>query len=464
VAELSGYSELAGLVAAADPTTLAPAQYEGRLVDGPLQLVDALAVNDSLWVGVLRAASGELLAAPLHVRGGDGRSDLVRRAVPGDAAAAAVTDLLRTHEAQFSGSSAGQFAVTSIRAEPVGPQAVERAMDVDQTHESVVVGERAVVKWAVAAEPTPAVTLVAHLTEAGFTEMATPWGFVTWRSLTADGAAEPHELLLTSVTGFLDGASDGWTWVVADAASHSTGNASLVETTAAMASLGAMTADLHAALSSSTSVIAEPRQRASEAEVRDWRRMAEALLAEALREVDGDEGKRLQESVGQIESVFAALDHVEEPVTIPIHGDLHVGQFLRWEEGYAVGDFDGNPVIPVAARLTPQPAARDIAGMVQSIDHVGRVVNRRVSGADARRTAAWIAAAQRTFVDAYLSQLTARGASDLYDDRLLMPFSVEQECREFVYAIRHLPQWRYVPDQALQALFAHDASASPAAK
>ena len=34
------------------------------------------------------------------------------------------------------------------------------------------------------------------------------------------------------------------------------------------------------------------------------------------------------------------------------------------------------------------------------------------------------------------------------------PFAVEQECREYVYAARHLPRWLYVPDAALPALLA----------
>ena len=61
---------------------------------------------------------------------------------------------------------------------PAGP--LSAPMLVDQTHESVVVGDRAVVKWAVRAEPTPAPVLIAHLRAAGFKEMPEPWGFVSW--------------------------------------------------------------------------------------------------------------------------------------------------------------------------------------------------------------------------------------------------------------------------------------------
>ena len=94
--------------------------------------------------------------------------------------------------------------------------------------------------------------------------------------------------------------------------------------------------------------------------------------------------------------------------------------------------------------------------MLQSLDHVGRVVVRRVEGADAARVEQWIADAQERFLSAYRRRLAEADASRLLDDRLLLPFRVEQECREFLYAVRHLPRWRYVPDQALQALFPGD--------
>ncbi|MFL6179368.1 MAG: aminoglycoside phosphotransferase, partial [Actinomycetes bacterium] len=191
---------------------------------------------------------------------------------------------------------------------------------------------------------------------------------------------------------------------------------------------------------------------ATASDVVSWQDLARQLLAEAVHEVDGAEGERLRDAAPRIEAAVDALRHVRGTPIIPVHGDLHVGQILRWRDGYAVGDFDGNPVLPVSARLAPQPAARDVAGMLQSLDHVGRVVNRRVDGANPSRTEQWIEAAQSTFLDAYLSRLSQRGHAELFDQRLVVPFRFEQECREYLYAVRHLPRWRYVPDQALTAL------------
>jgi maltokinase len=177
------------------------------------------------------------------------------------------------------------------------------------------------------------------------------------------------------------------------------------------------------------------------------------LLDEAVDGVDWAEGERLRTREPRMRSVLGQLSSVPQALTIPVHGDLHVGQVLRWAGGLAVGDFDGNPVLPVSERLAPQPPARDVAGMLQSIDHVGRVVNHRVAAADAAKVSMWIGRAQTEFLDSYLATLASAGREELFDERLLLPLQVEQECREFLYAVRHLPRWRYVPDQALEALF-----------
>ena len=135
----------------------------------------------------------------------------------------------------------------------------------------------------------------------------------------------------------------------------------------------------------------------------------------------------------------------ETTPTIPIHGDLHVGQFL-WPGGIAVSDLDGDPLGP--GELAGSPA-RDVASLIQSLDHAGRIVERRRPG---RSLDALIHDAAEACLEAYRDELAALGVPDLFDDRLLRPFRVAQELHEFVYASRYLPGWRYVPDAALPAL------------
>lgn len=442
--------DLTRQVAATETGRLLPTRLEAeaaRLPDAfTLAGVASLPGTEASLV-VLRDENGLLFAGPVLRSADDG----LRRARPGDGAAHALAAVLAG-----AGSLDGRGFTTTVLVPDGSVQALgivdaERPMLVDQTHESVVVAERAVVKWAVHAEPTPASVLVPHLSEAGFAAMPGPWGFVTWQD-PSDPHAEPG-VLVASVMDYLPEASDGWAWAVQDVGRWATGAVDLGVALGPMEALGVLVADLHVALATPTSVIPQPTTTADVAEVSRWRSLAEVLLSEAVELVDGPEGERLAAVRNRVAATLATLDAAAGTVTMPVHGDLHVGQVLRWRDGYAVGDFDGNPVLPVPERLRPQPAARDVAGMLQSLDHVGRVVVRRVDGADAALVEQWITDAQEHFLSAYRRRLAEADASRLLDERLLLPFRVEQECREFLYAVRHLPRWRYVPDQALQALF-----------
>jgi len=50
--------------------------------------------------------------------------------------------------------------------------------------------------------------------------------------------------------------------------------------------------------------------------------------------------------------------------------------------------------------------------------------------------------------------IAAAGRSHLLDESLLPALRVRQVVREYLYAARHLPHWRYVPHSALPALIA----------
>ncbi|MEZ5115408.1 MAG: hypothetical protein R2737_03980 [Candidatus Nanopelagicales bacterium] len=411
-----------------------------RAVAGDLAVVAELPLDDGLVLAVLVAEDGRRFAAPLVVG-----SPAWRRAVPGDGAAEALTRLL-ARAAQGEPGTGDDVTLVSWGARPV---VGERPVDVDQTHESVVVGDAAVVKWAVELTPGPhpAPQRLAALVAAGFDAMPPPWGLVEWHDPDTGGAA----VLLATVAGFLPEATDGWEWAVGDLRAAAADGRPLHGATAAPRVLGATTARLHLALSAEGAVPASPR----------WAQdLADASIGEArlaLDEVDGMEGARLRARGEVLLRELAGLGDCAGTPLAPVHGDLHVGQVLRHRAAdggwaYAITDFDGNPVADPAERASPQPPARDVAGMLQSLDHVGRVVLRRTDGVDAAYVTAWIPAAQREFLSAYAATLDRSGRPELLDHRLLRPLRLLQEVREFRYAVHHLPHWRYVPDGALQDL------------
>jgi maltokinase len=353
--------------------------------------------------------------------------------VPGDGAAEALVDRMLARPDRSGGFD---WTPTGAGSQVRG----ERAMGVDQTHESVVVGESAVVKWSVTAAASPAPQLLSHLHVVAFPDVPTPWGFV-----------EHEGLLVAAVDRFLPGAQDGWTWCVDDLASDVSAGRPAATTDAAR--LGSLVGGLHVALATPSRVLPEPIVTAGRDQVHAWHGRARSALARAVHLVQGPEGERLRARADRAAEVVDELLAVESTPVARAHGDLHVGQVLRWEGGYAVTDFDGNPVVPAEERLLPEPLARDVAGMLQSLDHVGRVVLRRVPGVETPLVAEWIGAAQAAFLGAYRATLAGAKLADLLDERLLRAFAVEQECREYAYATSHLPRWLYVPDAAFAALF-----------
>ena len=319
----------------------------------------------------------------------------------------------------------------------------EREITVDQTNRSVIVGDRAVVKWLLhtdtAGHPAPA--RLQALVDAGFTSMPRPWGLLHQRD-SDTGALK----LSAIVTEYLPGTQDGWEWAVADVRAHVRGAESGALT--APIEIGILTAQMHVALSR-TGI-----SDATEAQAKNWYAAAGHDLAEAIALVDGDEGARLRPLAPRIKQCLHPISECVGTPLIDVHGDLHVGQILRANAPYIyhVTDFDGNPLQTAVERMQQQPAARDVAGMLASLDHVGRVVIHRTPDVDAAKVVSWIARAQEIFLDKYRDELNRADAGHLLDEKLLGPFQVQQECREFAYSVKHLPHWRYVPDAALPAL------------
>lgn len=428
---------LSDQVAAVPSGNFLPERLRSTVLDLPdrLHLVALAELGPEIYVMVLDDAAGRLICAPTLVDQGP------MRAQAGQGAAAALVALLADQAQDY----VGEFELVRV-----GTHAVrlvgERAMAVDQTHESVVVGETAVVKWMVETAASPALDVVSHLAAVGFGRMPKPWGFLHWRS-------PERMLVLASVTSYLVDASDGWSWCVDDVTAFVAGRMSMADCLEPVKEMAELTADLHAALATSSPTIERPVQQATMIQTRLWSERALSLLSEATRLSGGEPGRHLAARVHRMSDVMKQTGRIAQTPVMRVHGDLHVGQVLRGPFGYAVNDFDGNPVLSVAERQELQPAARDVAGMVQSLDHVGRIVTHRMGEITAEGVDVWIAAAQETFMHTYRVGLQDRGLLDLLDERLLVAFRVEQECREVIFAERHLPRWRYVPDAAMQSLF-----------
>ena len=356
-----------------------------------------------------------------------------RRAHPGDGVAEALLALLARQ------ADRRRWAVSEFRRWTQRTALGEKGVGVDQTNESVIVGDAAVVKWATHLQegPHPAPRRIGVLRDAGFDGMPTPWGLVTWRS--PDGA----RTLVASVDEYLPGAVDGWTWAVEliTEAARDHLHAPAVE---AATEVGSLVAELHAALSGTATV-------ASAQDAARWRDAAFETLEIVCALPDSASIAVARARRGEIETILSGLGMLAGTPVIEGHGDLHVGQVLHSAGRFVVTDFDGNPILRAEERMLPIPPALDVAGMAQSLAH-SAIVARRHTHLDAAAMAEVDTLVRGAFLRSYVDRIMQLGHAGLYDPAPLHAFRTQQVLREIIYAARHLPRWMYVPDTALPAL------------
>lgn len=312
------------------------------------------------------------------------------------------------------------------------PLVGERAIEVDQSNKSVVVADEVVVKWLVPAVPAPhaGVELLEYLEHQGFRHMPALVGVET-----------RHDMVIAVATRYLPGAQDGWDWYVDEIDAVLRGEQSLAEVLVWARRMAAVTAELHASLKG---------LGRSSVSARAYHAHALRSLVEAVRTVEGDEGVLLRSLVGRVEAALEPL-HVDRLLPAHrVHGDLHVGQFLRSGEVLLLTDFDGNPLADPVERRLPQSPMKDLAALLQSIDHAGRIVVKRRHPDRGDEVDAIVAAAIAAAQETYAERLPI-------DVSVLHALRVAQELHEYLYAATSLPRWMYVPHAALPALLTGEA-------
>jgi len=349
--------------------------------------------------------------------------------------------------------------------EPGGPAAIaaapERALGLDQSNTSVVLGERLLLKAYRWLQPglNPDLELVAYLTEeaafpavpplAGYAELVTRTGepatVAMLQAYVRDGE-DVYESLAETLTD----------WLLAP------GEVSVEYATESAADLGTLTAGLHAALAAARGVPDFEPRPATRTELRGWHEDARVQLDRALEVTPGEAGRVLRELASRIAAeltLFEAL--ASEPLVTRVHADYHLAQVIVSPDGYRIVDFEGEPTRPLAERRAHRSPLRDVASMLRSIDHAGRSAGHRAEqrnggplpspGLDLE---AWLVRARERFLEAYRTGLRRAGAPIVVDPALVRAFEIEKECYEFVYAATFLPEWLWAPTEGMLGLFA----------
>ncbi len=331
--------------------------------------------------------------------------------------------------------AAGASADVARRVAPhLVTAGIERLITADQTNHSVVVDEHVIVKWFTPPVPDPhlGTTLLERLRTAGFAAMPKFHGIEV-----REGS------VVAMVSEFIPGAVDGWEWFVDEISGWIDGEISTNQVRSSAIALGELAAGLHRALAD------DPLQHI-DAGIETGRWMDQ--LDEALDLAQGAALDVLRACEADIREMLTGTGLSGSTPAINVHGDLHVGQILRIGDQLIVIDFDGNPLLETSDRHRPRPAAVDVASLIQSVDHAGRVAQRRRPDS-AACVDSLIATLTRTTLDAYRAAVAAGGLAELLDERLLRPLQVAQELHELVYAAQHLPRWAYAPTATLRAMF-----------
>ena len=315
-------------------------------------------------------------------------------------------------------------------------------MGAEQSNTSIVFGDLYILKLFRKVSPglNPDLEISRALTEAGAAAVVPP---LAW--LETDLAGEATTLGM--MQPFLRGASEGWALAVtsvrdlyaeADLHADEVGGDFAAESER----LGAVTAEVHDLLATSL-----PSRRADEHENAATAKQMHERLDAAVAVVG--------ELAPYVDDLRAAYDAVAAlPAGVPvqrIHGDLHLGQTLRVEDGWKIIDFEGEPARPRAERIALMSPLRDVAGMLRSFDYAARhlLAEQPSSQGLAYRATEWAERNREAFCDGYAR---ACGRDPRDDAVLLRAMELDKAVYEVVYEARNRPSWLPIPLGSIERL------------
>jgi maltose alpha-D-glucosyltransferase/alpha-amylase len=151
-----------------------------------------------------------------------------------------------------------------------------------------------------------------------------------------------------------------------------------------------------------------------------------------------------------------------EAMKIRHHGDFHLGQMLIVKDDVVILDFEGEPRRSLAERRRKMPAARDLAGLIRSIDYSAAAALERAlksapdeQGKIARGLDEWRERSVAAVLAAYREFMVDRRLwpAEIGDaERLLELFLLEKASYEIEYELAHRPDWLRVPLAGMQRL------------
>lgn len=350
-----------------------------------------------------------------------------------------------------------------------------RAVQTEQSNSTSLVDRDYVVKVyrKLEAGINPEIEMGRFLTDvAGFSNTPALLGSVEF--------VEPDEKTsaIAIIHTFIENQGDGWTVTAAyldrfvdeqrliGASEHRNESEEQTPYLRYMSQTGRRVAEMHVALASNNELpdfVPEPIKS------EDGQRWIDDIMARATRVFDTlaqrhgslKEADRplVDELLAQREALPGRLKELlpreGDGLNIRHHGDFHLGQMLIVKDDIFIIDFEGEPRRTHSERRRKAPAARDVAGLIRSIDYSATAALERAlkvapdeNGKLATALAEWRDRATEAFLAAYRETMTNprlwpsdRRASE----QMLNFFLLEKAFYEIEYELAHRPDWLRVP-------------------
>ena len=313
----------------------------------------------------------------------------------------------------------------------------------EQSNTSLVFGEESILKVfrRLSPGPNPDLEVTAALARFGSTRVAEPLGWIETR---LDGvptslailsrylrlATEGWTLAATSVRDLYATVSDRGAIHAADAGGDFAGEARR---------LGTATAEVHADLAAAFGT-----DQLSASAVGEWTEQMLRKLDLAVAAVP-----ELAKHADKITDAYAELAKLPGPFLVQrVHGDYHLGQVLRTENGWVVLDFEGEPATPLAQRRARSSPLRDVAGMLRSFDYAARhqLIGHPEQAALNDVARDWVRRNAGAFCAGYAE---GGGLDPAANHVLLRALQLDKAVYEVLYEARHRPSWLPIPLDSL---------------
>ncbi|MBP1137596.1 1,4-alpha-glucan branching enzyme [Arthrobacter sp. PvP023] len=362
-------------------------------------------------------------------------------------------ELMRSGGTSPEGKAVGHLVPSDYRL-PTATGTV-KVLSGEQSNSSVIVddgGSAAIVKFfrVLSEGRNPEVEIGAALTQAGTSEVPATLGWVTgeWQDPLDAAADNPRtvEGELAVAHEFLAGGRDAWRLAV-DAASSGT------DFTSEAHSLGVATATVHRRLAEALGLAAESAPGKDIA----------PGVAQRVRQSWAEAGRAVGQYDDALAGLLTQLEGSNAGALQRIHGDLHLGQILQVPghpgepERWAILDFEGEPLRPIAERNFPDVPLRDVVGMLRSFDYAAGAAEREREGVHV--PGSWVDDCAEAFLAGY-GEITP-GTIDR-GSPLFVALWLDKALYEVVYELRNRPGWLDIPVNASRRLLSSTGSGASA--